>query len=70
MIHPSDVAIEYIWQQFQATYFDDHTAQAVARCERVSKRLQHRPMSDNREVVERFRADTDTVVKNLLKEYP
>ena len=70
MVHPSEVAIEYIWQMFQATYFDDRSAQAIARCERVSKRLAHRPMSSNREVVERFNADTRTVVRNLVKEYP
>ncbi len=70
MIHPSDVAIDYIWQAFQATFFDDRSAQAIARCERVSKRLQHRPMSSNREVVERFNADTQAVLRNLQKEYP
>lgn len=70
MVHPSEVAIEYIWQTFQATYFDDRSAQAIARCERVSKRLAHRPMSSNREVVERFNADTRIVVRNLVKEYP
>jgi len=70
MVHPSDVAIEYIWQTFQGTYFDDRDVQAIARCERVAKRLQHRPMSHNREVVERFNADTRTVVRNLVKEYP
>jgi len=70
MVHPSEVAIEYIWQTFQATYFDDHSTQAIARCERVSKRLKHRPMSNNAEVVERFNADTQTVVANLKKEYP
>lgn len=70
MVHPSDVAVEYIWQTFQATYFDDRTAQAVARCERVMKRIMHRPMSNNHEVVERFNADTRTVINNLVKEYP
>ena len=70
MVHPSEVAIEYVWQMFQAAYFDDRAAQATARCERVSKRLAHRPMSSNREVVERFNADTRTVVRNLIKEYP
>ncbi|MBR6284956.1 MAG: GSCFA domain-containing protein [Muribaculaceae bacterium] len=70
MVHPSEVAIEYIWQAFQATYFDDRSAQAIARCERVSKRLQHRPMSTNRDVVERFNADTKAVLKNLYREYP
>lgn len=70
MVHPSDVAVEYIWQAFQATYLDDHSALAVARCERIHKRLQHRPMSTNRETVDRFNADTTSVVRNLIKEYP
>jgi len=70
MVHPSEVAVEYIWQVFQATYLDDRSALAVARCERVNKRLQHRPMSASREVTDRFNADTRTVVRNLVKEYP
>lgn len=70
MVHPSEVAVEYIWQAFQATYLDDRSALAVARCERIHKRLQHRPMSANRETVERFNADTASVVRNLIKEYP
>ena len=70
MVHPSDVAVEYIWQAFQATYLDDHSALAVARCERIHKRLLHRPMSTNRETVDRFYADTASVVRNLIKEYP
>ena len=70
MVHPNDVAVEYIWQAFQATYLDDHSALAVARCERVNKRLQHRPMSANRETVDRFNTDTSIVIRNLIKEYP
>ena len=70
MVHPSEVAIEYIWQAFQATYLDDRSALAVARCERIHKRMQHRPMSANRETVDRFNADTVSVVRNLIKEYP
>ena len=70
MVHPSDMAVEYIWQAFQATYLDDRSALAVARCERIHKRLQHRPMSANREMVDRFNTDTATVVHNLIKEYP
>ncbi|MDO4510940.1 MAG: GSCFA domain-containing protein [Bacteroidales bacterium] len=70
MVHPSEVAIGYIWQTFQAAYFDDASSQAIARCERVMKRLTHRPMSANREIIERFNADTRAVVANLVKEYP
>lgn len=70
MVHPSEVAIGYVWQMFQATYFDDRSTQAIARCERVSKRLKHRPMSNNPDVVARFNADTQAVIANLKKEYP
>ena len=70
MVHPSDVAVEYIWQAFQATYLDDRSALAVARCERIHKRLQHRPMSANPDTVQRFNNDTASVVHNLIKEYP
>mgnify|MGYP002521398835 CR=1 FL=1 len=70
MVHPSEVAIAYIWQIFQAAYFDDASSQAIARCERVMKRLTHRHMTANRETIERFNADTKAVVANLVKEYP
>lgn len=70
MVHPSDVAVEYMWQSFQGAYMDDRAVQAVARCERVARRLGHRPMSNSREAVERFRTDTVTVVRNLVAEYP
>ena len=70
MVHPSEVAIQYIWQTFQAAYFDDASSQAIARCERVMKRLAHKPLTANREIIERFYADTKTVVENLVKEYP
>ena len=70
MVHPSDVAVEYIWQAFQATFFDDRTSQAVSRCERVNKRLNHRHITDNAEAIARFDADTRAVVANLIKEYP
>ena len=70
MVHPSDTAVEYIWQTFQATYFDDRSSQAIARCERLRKRLSHHPMTDNPETVARFNADTRSVVRNMVKEYP
>ena len=31
MIHPSEKAVEYIWQRFQDTYFDNKTKDAVAK---------------------------------------
>ena len=42
MVHPSDVAVEYIWQRFQDTYFDNKTKDAVAKATKEGRRAQHR----------------------------
>ena len=42
MIHPSAKAVEYIWQRFQDTYFDNRTKDAVAKATKEWARQQHR----------------------------
>ena len=42
MIHPSAQAVEYIWQRFQDTYFDNKTRDAVAKAEKEWRQRQHR----------------------------
>ena len=42
MIHPSAQAVEYIWQRFQDTYFDNKTKDAVAKATKAWRRDQHR----------------------------
>ena len=42
MIHPSEKAVEYIWQRFQDTYFDNKTKDAVAKATKEWARQQHR----------------------------
>ncbi|MBR6036998.1 MAG: GSCFA domain-containing protein [Bacteroidaceae bacterium] len=44
MIHPSGQAVEYIWQRFQDTYFDNKTKDAVAKATKEWARQQHRPI--------------------------
>lgn len=70
MVHPSEVAIEYIWNTFKGAYFDDNTAQTVSRCERIYKRLSHRPMTDNIEAITRFKQETQEILSKLTAEYP
>jgi len=42
MIHPSEKAVEYIWQRFQDAYFDNITRDAVAKAAKEWARHQHR----------------------------
>ncbi len=42
MIHPSPLAVEYIWQRFQDTYFSNKTKDTVAKATKSFARSQHR----------------------------
>jgi len=43
LIHPSEVAEEYIWQEFQKVYFDQNTQSLWARIKRIQTSLAHKP---------------------------
>lgn len=47
MIHPSTQAVEYIWQRFQDTYFDNKTKDVVAKATKEWRKGQHRTIIDN-----------------------
>ena len=47
MIHPSEKAVEYIWQRFQDTYFDNKTKDAVTKATKEWARQQHRTIINN-----------------------
>lgn len=70
MTHPSEVAVDYIWDVLCETYFADADRRLIERCERMTRRLQHRPMSRNAEVIDRFREDTQAALRELKAVLP
>ncbi len=44
MIHPSNPAIEYIWQNFQSVYFNDTTKNRMNEITKIKKMQAHRPL--------------------------
>ena len=43
MLHPNKVAIDYIWDLFQTTYFDNETLNFVKEWKKVLTAIHHRP---------------------------
>ncbi len=41
MMHPSSVAIDYIWEQFQETYFSEETQKRITEAEKIYRQSQH-----------------------------
>ncbi|MBQ0740264.1 GSCFA domain-containing protein, partial [Aquimarina celericrescens] len=45
MIHPSKLAIEYIWEHFVKIWISEETIKTMGRVEEVNKGLRHRPFN-------------------------
>ncbi|MFT4760485.1 MAG: hypothetical protein ACI9XO_003080 [Paraglaciecola sp.] len=43
MIHPNQVAIDYIWEQFQSSFFNENTQILNRKLESINTAVQHRP---------------------------
>ena len=46
MLHPSPLAVDYIWQKFQETYFDHSMREKVLQIEKLSKVFEHRAKNE------------------------
>lgn len=70
MLHPSDVAIEYIWEKFSETYFSKETKDVIKQIDSIQKALEHKPFNAESEEYKVFKMKTETELENLKKEFP
>ena len=45
MVHPSKLAVEYIWERIEQQFFDKPTQDTLKECLRIQKSLTHRPLN-------------------------
>lgn len=70
MLHPSDVAIDYIMQRFADTYFSDETKAKAAACEKLYRMQNHRFLTDNPEEIRKFKESVAKYAAKLCTEMP
>lgn len=70
MIHPSEVAVDYIYQIFCDSYFTPATQKLADECETLTRRLRHRPMGDNVMNYQKFMDTTFHLAKSMMKKHP
>jgi hypothetical protein len=70
LVHPSPVAVEYIWERFAQTHFSDETRRVGAECESINKSLQHRPLHPDSEEYKRFLGQIVLKIRRLKEKYP
>ena len=68
MLHPSDMAISYIWDAFTACYFDSKTLGTWREVTKISRARGHRfignSVSAKKEFAKRMLSQIDHVVNN------
>jgi hypothetical protein len=70
MLHPNQVAIDYIWKRFKETTISETAFSTMDAVETVQKSLQHRAFNPNSESHQKFEAKLKLKITKLLGEYP
>ncbi len=70
MIHPSEVAVDYVWEVFSATYFSEKTRQLNERIEKIRAAAQHRPYHPKTEQHQAFARAQLAAIDALKLEMP
>lgn len=70
LIHPNEVAIEYIWEKFSHQYFQADTLEKIKQAEKIHTALQHQPMNVNSVSYKAFLYQTAQQIKKIENQYP
>ena len=69
MVHPSPVAIGYIWKRFTETWFSEDAMITLAEVENIQKGLAHRPFNPESVAHRNFLKKLKTLKENLRKRH-
>ena len=70
MTHPSDTAIEYLWERFCQTYFSEETQSLVNTWDKIKSSLNHRPFSITSSAYKDFIMQNLFKLEEIRKKYP
>lgn len=70
MLHPSPLAIRYIWERFGETFFSDETRLIAKECTAVRKALAHKPFRPEATEHKQFLEQIVLTIERLNGKYP
>ena len=70
MLHPSQQAVDYIWERFVATVFSDSAREYLREWKPIKEAFAHRPFNPDSETYRSFIARTIEQKNNLSDKYP
>ena len=69
MIHPNQMAVDYIWQKLQASLMYENTMQICKQVDKIRKSLQHKAFDENSAQHQQFLEKIDKQIVTLQKKY-
>jgi len=70
MIHPSQMAIDYIWKRFSETWISEEAMLTLQEIENIQKGLNHRPFNSESEQHQKFLGNLQQRIEVLKSRFP
>lgn len=70
LVHPSSVAIDYIWEKFKEQYMDSRGIEILKKGEAIRKRIQHRHIIATDLQILTFKEETERQIREFQRLYP
>ena len=70
MIHPSDMAIDYIFERFTTTYLTEEAIRTAEEIKKLKKSLSHRPLHPDSEEYQKFKKKLSQQIDMITEKYP
>ena len=70
MLHPSEQAVNYIWERFSELYFSKETSSFLEKWRPIKEALGHKPFNPDAEEYKLFMLRTMEKIKELQRLYP
>lgn len=66
MLHPSKIAVDYIWSRFSENYFSNETQNLITEISKIIISKKHRPFNANSESYKNFLATNNQKINELI----
>jgi len=70
MLHPNEVAINYIWEKFKTVWLTDDALKVLETVAAIQAKKAHRPFNPNSEAHQAFLSKLHLEIENLHKQFP
>ena len=70
MIHPNEIAIDYIWEKFRGVWIDPGVYSVMDSVEQIQKGLDHKPFNPRSSQHKEFKKGLEGKIKALQDQYP